>query len=65
MSALKSLALSVGPKLLSIGGANLKSSDPYSVDAEYLLSQFSEQLNVSVPAPRMLLDPLGYWKSVS
>lgn len=32
LSALKTIALQFGPKLLSLGGAHLKSSDPYSVD---------------------------------
>lgn len=65
MSALKVLAMEVAPKLLSIGGANLKSSDPYSIDVEFVKSIFNKELASQMPAPRLILDPLGYWRNVS
>lgn len=65
LSVLRTLALELAPKLLSIGGAHLKSSDPYSVDVDFLRSTFSDELSIQLPAPRVLLDPLGVWRNIT
>lgn len=65
MSMLKTMALTYGPKLLSIGGSEMKSSDPYSVDVNFLSGLFDQELQSGQPAPRMLLDPLGTWRAVT
>lgn len=39
---LKTAALTLGPKLLGLGGSNIRSGDPYAVDHKFLKSLFTD-----------------------